>query len=217
MQTAHQAATLALSSASNQPMTGRNASSEQRSLSTLPTELLAESLIRRVWLRMAEIYGHKWTSAFGDDAMAGAGETWAKALRGLTTSQLALGIESCAEAIDPWPPTLPQFKALCLGIPELHTVSREMRDTNGKRSRFTLLVWKNLDGYRYRQSTVEQSDRLLRDAYEIAREHIMRGGALPDLPAAELSYAAEERKPGSPDVAAEHLARTAEILSQNVP
>lgn len=124
MQPAHQAATSALSSVSKQPMTAPN--NDNATHSTQNTGLLAESLIRRVWLRMTEIYGHKWTSAFGDDAMTGAGETWAKALRDLPPNQLATGIEACAVASDPWPPTLPQFRALCLSIPDLPVVMPEL-------------------------------------------------------------------------------------------
>ena len=191
-------------------MTAQNSDSATKS--TQSTGLLAESLIRRVWLRMTEIYGHKWTSAFGDDAMVGAGETWAKALRDLTGSQLAVGIEDCAVSVDPWPPTLPQFRAMCLGIPDLPTVIREMRAKGSHRSQFTALVWSYIDSYRYRQSTTEQADRQARDAYDAARDHVMRGGALPEPAAGEIEHVTEPRKPCDDGVARDALAKAAASL-----
>lgn len=134
---------------------------------------------------MAEIYGHRWTSAYGETADdAGAGETWAKGLAGITGEQLGEGLKACLASADPWPPTLPEFRARCLGIPSLAQVRLELR--GNARSRFTLQVWQGLDSYRFKQATSEQSDRLLRDAYELAREHVMRGGELPLLPAGEI-------------------------------
>jgi len=112
--------------------------------------------------------------------MAGAGETWAKALRNMSPTQLARGIEACAESSDDWPPTLPQFRTMCLGIPALAAVRRELSPRGGDRSPFTRLVWQHLDTVRWRAATEDGADRLLREAYGEAHEFVMRGGALPD-------------------------------------
>lgn len=125
---------------------------------------------------MAAIYGHRWTSSYGDDPSGMAGDTWAAGLSGLTGSQLARGLEACVASSDPWPPSLPDFRAACLGIPPLASVRLDA----GKANPFTRLVWQHLDGYRYQQAPADQSDRLLREAYELAREHVMRGGPLPE-------------------------------------
>lgn len=157
---------------------------------------------------MAEIFGHRWTSAFGDDAVAGAGETWAKALGDLTPHQLAAGIEACAVASDPWPPTLPEFRALCLGIPSFASISQELLQNRGDRTQFAVLVWANLDAHRWRQSTAEQGERQLRSAYDLAREHIMRGGSLPEAPRALVGHdAPEPRRRASPEVARAAMAQ----------
>ncbi|TGW16816.1 hypothetical protein E4417_16445 [Stenotrophomonas maltophilia] len=55
---------------------------------------------------MAEIYGYRWTSAYGEDPSGGAAATWAKGLAGLTGEQLAAGLGSSIASADPWPPTL---------------------------------------------------------------------------------------------------------------
>ena len=66
---------------------------------------------------MAEVYGTRWTSAYGDNPDAGAGPTWAKGLAGVEPRQLAAGLSASIASADPWPPTLPEFVALCRQAP----------------------------------------------------------------------------------------------------
>lgn len=58
---------------------------------------------------MSSIYGHKWVSAYGpqDDG------TWAVGLSGYTPEQIGRGLRACLDRNDPWPPSLPEFRALC--------------------------------------------------------------------------------------------------------
>lgn len=66
------------------------------------------------------IYGHKWTSAFGarDDG------TWLTGLRDVAPEQIAVGLEVCRTSIEPWPPTLPQFRAMCLPAKRISAAHR---------------------------------------------------------------------------------------------
>ena len=132
---------------------------------------------------MAEIYGGRWTGSYGDNPNEGAALTWAKGLAGLTGEHLASGINACITCADPWPPTLPEFRLRCLGVPAFAAV----RADAGKQDGFTRLVWQYLDGHRYRMASSDMADRLLREAYDQAREHVMRGGALPEAPVPRLS------------------------------
>lgn len=154
-----------------------------------PPSAVSPTALRTLWLRMAEIYGHRWTAAYGDDPDQGAGGTWAKGLAGLTAQQLGAGLANCIASADPWPPTLPEFRARCIGIPALAAVRLDVQ----KATPFARLVWQYLDGHRYRQSSADHADRLLREAYDLAREHVMRGGELPDAPAGVLGQ--EKRNP----------------------
>lgn len=70
-------------------------------------------LLDRLWTRMSEIYGHRWVSSFG----AAPSDTWARGLAGFTGEKLARGLNACMASCDPWPPTLTQFRDLCLTIP----------------------------------------------------------------------------------------------------
>nr|WP_255703327.1 hypothetical protein [Lysobacter sp. GX 14042] len=149
---------------------------------------------------MASIYGHRWTSSYGDDPAGMAGDTWASGLAGLTGAQLAHGLQACLASSEPWPPTLPEFRSMCLGIPPMAAVRLDA----GKQGGFTRLVWQFLDGHRYRSVSADQADRLLREAYELAREHVMRGGELPEV-AGAVEQEKREVKPADPEVAKAHV------------
>lgn len=159
---------------------------------------------------MAEIYGHRWTSAYGDNPNEGAALTWAKGLAGVSTQQVASGLGACIASADPWPPTLPEFRARCLSIPTLPAVRAELQG-NGDRSGFAVLVWQRIDGFAYRQASVEKADRMLREAYEDARERVMRGEALP-APVLAITDEKPDVKPAAPEVAESHLSTIAAEL-----
>lgn len=56
------------------------------------------------------IYGHKWTSSFGekDDG------TWLKGLSDVSVEQIKHGLEKIRVSDEGWPPSLPEFRTLCL-------------------------------------------------------------------------------------------------------
>lgn len=68
---------------------------------------------------MVQIYGHRWLSAYGDVSKEGVmtetAKIWQKALGGVTYEQIAKGLTKCLESGNSWPPSLPEFRALCLG------------------------------------------------------------------------------------------------------
>lgn len=59
---------------------------------------------------MTEIYGHKWTSSFGDSDGEG---TWAKGLADMSGEELKTGFVACVTSGDEWPPSLPKFRVMC--------------------------------------------------------------------------------------------------------
>lgn len=156
---------------------------------------------------MAQIYGHRWTAPHGEspDAESGSAGTWAKGLAGISGRQLGAGLEACIVRADPWPPTLPEFRALCLGIPSLAAVRDDFRRTDAERMPFTALVWRHLDGWAYRQADHGKAERMLGDAYAIARDAVMRGEPMPMPLLAVQHQAPEPIKPAAPEVARAHL------------
>lgn len=73
-----------------------------------------------LWERMGYIYGHKFTSVYGEVAFDGnelteAARTWAAGLRELTGDDIAKGLRECIACGESWPPTLPEFVKMCKG------------------------------------------------------------------------------------------------------
>lgn len=60
---------------------------------------------------MQGLYGHKWISAQG---VTDLDSTWAIALGDLSAEDIGRGLRACVERADPWPPSLPEFRRLCL-------------------------------------------------------------------------------------------------------
>src|SRR4030065_2875387 len=101
----------------SQLITQPSEKSEQQTSAHDSVRQLTDNQMRRVWERMARMYGHRWTSNYGveDDG------TWRKGLAGLTREQIGAGLVKCLErkpapGEEDWPPTLNEFRAMC--IPE---------------------------------------------------------------------------------------------------
>lgn len=174
--------------------------------------MLVTDAIDALWMAMADVYGHRWTSAYGTDPAQGAGATWARGLSGLTPEQVGQGVDACIASSEPWPPTLPEFRGMCLGVPSFAFVRDDLTRAPEYRHRFTLLTWRGVDGYAYRQASQDRADRMLRDAYELAREHVMRGGGLPEQPAALVTQERREIRPAAPEVAQAAIAEARALL-----
>lgn len=154
---------------------------------------LSATSLCTLWLRMTEIYGHRWTSAYGEDPEVGAGGTWAKGLAGLSPVQVAAGLSASIVSANPWPPTLPEFRARCVGIPGIAAVHAEFRNvvgvTGGRPvSPFSRLVYRFLEHGRYREGDRKTADKALQAAYELASDHLLRNGSYPPEPAALIGH-----------------------------
>lgn len=63
---------------------------------------------------MASAYGHKWTSSYGESDDG----TWLAGLRDLTQDQMRDGLERVLTSGREWPPSLPEFRNICLNREE---------------------------------------------------------------------------------------------------
>lgn len=72
-----------------------------------------------LWERLTHIYGHKFTSAYGESAtdqrgdLTDVAQTWATGLSRVTGDQIARGLHALIES-DEWI-TLPVLKRFCIG------------------------------------------------------------------------------------------------------
>lgn len=73
------------------------------------SEKVTSAHIDALWQRMARIYGRKWTNNYGevDDG------TWLVGLRDIRPEDLDRAMGRCCLIDSPWPPTLPEFRAMC--------------------------------------------------------------------------------------------------------
>lgn len=83
-----------------------------------PSAKLAQPLLDKLWIKMAELYGKKWTGSFG--VSVDQSHAWAATLGGMTGEQIAVGLNALATTQDKqlqeWPPAAGQFRALCLEL-----------------------------------------------------------------------------------------------------
>ena len=159
------------------------------------------------------MFGHTWTSGYGPKPHGIGGDTWAAALGGISGAQLAEGLRATLMLGGEFPPSAPKFRSLCFGIPSIANIRAEFADRNAERTPFATLVWSKLDAHRYRTVDADKAGYMLREAYELARDHVMRGGPLPDAPAGLIAApVAEVRKPAPPEVAAAYMAELRERL-----
>ncbi len=134
-----------------------------------------------IWAGMVVAYGGKWTREHTDDPKSPDGIAWSAELRDLNREQIERGLETCRKSPDEWPPSIGQFRAMCLGIPPFATVKRETLRPHDERSKFTRAVWARVDHYQHRIASVRDGDRMLLEAYEQVRDAVMRGEPLPDI------------------------------------
>jgi hypothetical protein len=70
---------------------------------------ITDEHIAHLWRFMVMFYGYRWLNSYGeaDDG------TWLTSLHDLTPDQILVGIDTCRLSGKEWPPTLPEFRAMC--------------------------------------------------------------------------------------------------------
>lgn len=69
--------------------------------------------------RLGHLYGQRWTSSLptSEAEMSEMLATWAQGLAGLQAEDLRRGLAELVRREDPWPPSLPELRALCKQAP----------------------------------------------------------------------------------------------------
>lgn len=163
------------------------------------------------------MFGHTWASQYGESSDGLAGDTWAAALAGVTPEQLACGLRAVLRLGDEFPPNAPRFLALCYGVPTFAAVRYETQHGEAPRTPFGLLCWQFVDAYALRRADQREADRLVRNAYDLAKAHVMAGGELPEVHAELAKPEPEVRKPASPETVARVVREVEEHLRPKDP
>lgn len=200
---------------------------------TLPDgKLPSRRVLRHLWSKLASIYGYRWVSAFGDSpereddqqpaghaTLTDTGAIWADGLAGISPHCIAAGVRRAVFSANGFPPTLPEFRAMCLGVPTLARVQLLL----GRRNQvedpwlqgFLRLVMRYMDTWRLDHDDPKAFTFAVRDAYGLAREHVMSGGDVPDAPAGLLAGPSKKYVkpvPAPDSVVEEHLSRIRSLL-----
>lgn len=148
--------------------------------------------LTELWLGMIGAFGHKWTSSHGElpvekseegtRTLTRTGAIWQRGLFGCDDAMVRRGFETCIQRPDEWPPSLPAFRRMALGIPSLAQVKADLRNSAmaHERAPFTRLVWSYVDSYAFARADERRVDRLLAEAFENAVDWVLRGNPLPD-------------------------------------
>ena len=174
---------------------------------------LLTSLLECLWELMASGYGHAWTSQHGLAPEGTDGDLWAAMLSGLNREELERGVRAALAEGREWPPNVGRFKALCLGVPSFAAVRLELQRREAHLSPFARIVWMNVDSYAFARADSIEAGRMLRLAFDTAREHVMQGLPLPAEPEALLEPPAKpQRTPAKPETVEREIARMREVL-----
>lgn len=95
--------------------------------------LLTSHHMDTLWVRMAEIYGHKWVSSFGEKP----NYAWTVGLENIPPTAIKYGIEAIINSGDSWPPSLPEFVDYCSGIEASDVISEVHRKHTDRLSTYT--------------------------------------------------------------------------------
>lgn len=154
---------------------------------------------------MTAAFGHRWTSAHGDDFANTSGRLWAIELAGMTQAQVELGLQVARRSSDGWPPVLADFRAYCLGCLPLIELDANMARPMAEWAPFTVLVQRNIDGHAWRLAGQDGQRHMLQRGYDRARAHVMAGGKLPAYtPASAQIEQAPEHNPLPPIMFSSH-------------
>lgn len=167
---------------------------------TTQTKAQTAKMITDLWGVMLALYGVKWSSQFGEKTDV-TGQ-WAQTLSGLSRGQIAFAIDAIRKSGRVWPPSAPEFRAMCLS-PQLNAPTTEaayamaLEYQRGEVAAKDLhpmvyhTITKNLDGYQFKRLAMEKAQEAFRFAYKATIEHVATGRQLNrfEPPAALISHA----------------------------
>jgi len=165
---------------------------------------------------MAQLYGHRWVSSYGE--MPDPLGVWRATLRGVSKVEMRKGFSRLVQEAKDWPPSAPEFAAMCkptaedYGMPPLDEVTDRivgavMTDNRVKvhqMAKPVYAVWRELgDTYNFRLADEQAMRKKIRQAYDRVSASLLAGGELPEVP---LPLPPVSHKPASREKAIERMA-----------
>lgn len=160
-------------------------------------------LVDRLFVRLSEMYGSKFASMWDGQSLDGVKRTWADGLAGLSMQQIADGLKKCLSR--DWPPSLPEFRALCL--PDFETLFT-IAQVNPRASALAYWAVQGFGYYEMRQA----SWRTARDRWTRICERLIADG-IPELPPVPQQIE-QKAAPADPARAQEAISRMRGIAGE---
>ena len=151
--------------------------------------------MENLWEKMIAMFGHKWASTYGP---TDSGDTWRKVLTGITSRQLADGLNHLATHGDAWPPSAPEFRKMCLNArndelglpaPEIALIEAMTNSTRPGQHKWThaaIYIAGRATGWHELKTGTEENKGLVerfKRNYEIASKRAINGEDLDaDIP-----------------------------------
>ena len=180
--------------------------------------VLPDAWIERLFGRLEGLYGAKFHDAWRGTDTENVKRTWAEKLGGFADRPEALkaALDACDDK--PWPPTLPEFRALCtpmaedLGLPTPDAAYREaaLADKDHRWSHPVVYAAAQATGlFELRTLPESKSRPLFERAYEIVTRRVLAGEQF-DVPIPQAL--AKLPVPARPETASAALAAMRETL-----
>lgn len=173
-------------------------------------------------MRLAAIYGHKWTSAFPTpQAIEIAKREWKTALKKVEFEDIGRGVEQCKYQTH-WPPSLPEFLGYChldFGLPELNCAYREACmaaaavSTHEWSHPAVYHAAKAAGFYELRQYSESQSRPLFERSYAVICRRIRNGETL-EKPVPLALPENTSLAPCNPSIAKKYLTQISDLLKR---
>jgi len=78
-----------------------------------------------LWQLMSSMFGHKWTSAYGDDVDPD--RVWQACLADVSPERIRHGMSKLGRSGRDWPPAVPEFRNICLNLEDASETDWEHR------------------------------------------------------------------------------------------
>lgn len=176
----------------------------------------------RLWERMGVLYGRDWTAQYGPTplkpdgrSLTVFGEEWAGVIRGVDPEAVMAACDRARDSGNGYAPRAPEFRLFCFDIPTRDACEAYLRGQADPQP-FTVAVARAIDMWNWKGSPTYEANKILQAAYDAVKKRVLAGETLdPILPAIEQKT--PERRPASPETAAEHIARIRAALGQPKP
>ena len=132
--------------------------------------MITELQIAHLWQLMAQFYGNRWVSSYGERDIS---NVWFKVLKDCTPEMLAHGLKACLNDYQSWPPTLGEFNALCHGLPARNAAIKLAIDGSYTSNAFILAMRKNIGSWNLHNKTYRELEGLAQSAYDSVQHNFL--------------------------------------------